>query len=74
MFADARCQGGRLTVRSERLCVTGAVVPTADAVHDWATWALLATRVPFQPLDQHGRYRSLARWRRVPLPGARGGP
>ena len=40
---------------------------TADAVHDWATWALLATRVPFQLLDPHGRHRSLPRWRRVPL-------
>jgi len=51
----------------ERHCVTSAVALTADAVHDWATWALLATRVPFQLLDPHGRHRSLPRWRRVPL-------
>jgi len=51
----------------ERHCVADAVALTADAVHDWATWALLATRVPFQPLDQRGRHRSLSLWRRVPL-------
>ena len=51
----------------ERHCVAGAVSLTADAVHDWATWALLATRVPFQPSDPNGRHRSLALWRRVPL-------
>ena len=51
----------------ERHCAAGAVALTADAVHDWATWALLATRVPFQPLDPHGRHRALALWRRVPL-------
>ena len=51
----------------ERHCVAGAVSLTADAVHDWATWALLATRVPFQLLDANGRHRSLPRWRRVPL-------
>lgn len=51
----------------ERECVSGAVALTSGAVHDWATWALLATRVPFQPLDPHGRHRSLALWRRVPL-------
>ena len=51
----------------ERHCVASSVALTADAVHDWATWALLATRVPFQLLDPHGRHRSLPRWRRVPL-------
>jgi len=51
----------------ERHCVASSVALTADAVHDWATWALLATRVPFQLLDPNGRHRSLARWRRVPL-------
>ena len=43
----------------ERHCVTSSVALTADTVHDWATWALLATHVPFQLLDQHGRHRSL---------------
>ena len=49
---------------------------TAEAVHDWATWALLATRVPFQRLDQNGHHRSqVALWRRVPLiTAARGRP
>ena len=51
----------------ERQCVAGAVALTADSVHDWATWALLASRVPFQPSDPNGRHRSLALWRRVPL-------
>ena len=51
----------------ERHCVVGAVALTADAVHDWTTWALLATRVPLQPPDPRGRHRSLALWRRVPL-------
>ena len=51
----------------ERQCVAGAVALTADSVHDWVTGALLTTRVPFQPLDRHGRHQSLARWRRVPL-------
>ena len=47
--------------------MASAVALTADAVYEWATWALLATRVPFQVLDQDGRHRSLPRWRRVPL-------
>ena len=51
----------------ERQCVAGAVALTADAVHDWPTWALLTTRVPFQPLDPNGRHRSLALWHRLPL-------
>ena len=51
----------------ERHCVTSSVALTADAVHDWATWALLTTRVPFQLLDPNGGHRSLPRWRRVPL-------
>ena len=51
----------------ERHCVAAAVALTADTVHDWPTWALLTTRVPFQPLDPNGRHRSLALWHRLPL-------
>ena len=51
---------------SQRRCVASAVALAAEAVEDWVTAALLATRVPLpaaDPLTWHG---ALSRWRRLP--------
>ena len=50
----------------ERRCAAQAVSLTASATQDWATWALLATRVPLPALDAQTRHGRLPYWRALP--------
>jgi len=55
-----------LVQADERRCAAQAVSLTASAMQDWATWALLATRVPLPEVDAHARHGALPYWRELP--------
>lgn len=55
-----------LVQADERRCAAQAVSLTASALQDWATWALLATRVPLPEVDAHARHGALPYWRELP--------